>query len=128
MSVHSFYYDEDYIPAMPIIEIGVSKPNGKREAILTALVDSGADASMIPINILDEIGARFIKHGRVRPVLGAGERAALYGVTIRIGSYQLYGIQAIATAEGSEILVGRDVLNHLIVTLNGLAHETEITG
>lgn len=127
MIVHSHYYDEEYIPAMPIVEIGVSRPKGEREVILKAIIDSGADATMIPINFLNEIGARFIKHGRIRPVLSASKRAGLYGVTIRIGAHKLYGIHAIATDRGSEVLIGRDVLNHLDVRLNGLAYETVIS-
>jgi len=39
----------------------------------------------------------------------------------------IYGIDAIANEQTEEVIVGRDVLNQLVVTLNGLAQVIEIT-
>jgi predicted aspartyl protease len=92
---------------------------------VTALVDSGADATMIPINLLRKIRARVVETRRLRGVTGSSKVVQLYGVTIRIEGFVLPAVQVIATV-GDEATLGRNVLNHLIVTLNGLAGVTEI--
>jgi predicted aspartyl protease len=92
---------------------------------VTALVDSGADATMIPINLLRKIRALVVETRRLRGVTGSSKVVQLYGVTIRIEGFVLPAVHVIATV-GDEATLGRNVLNHLIVTLNGLAGVTEI--
>ena len=60
MSVITFDYDPTYYPAAPVVEIevdGYDDDLGRRT--LWAIVDSGADASMIPLSILEAIGATY---------------------------------------------------------------------
>lgn len=52
--------------------------------------------------------------------------ADIYEVTLRIGAYDLPKVRAVADPSNQETILGRDVLNQLIVTLNGLAQVTEI--
>lgn len=52
---------------------------------------------------------------------------ALYFVTVQIDNFNLPGIKAVASRSGNETIIGRDVLNHLIVTLDGIAGQTEIS-
>lgn len=47
---------------------------------------------------------------------------------VRIGPHLIRGIKAVAAVGQQETLLGRDVLNNLIVTLNGLASVTEVEG
>lgn len=51
MSV-SYDYDLDYEPVAPIMPIGLSRA-GKSEIRkeITALIDTGADATMIPVDV-----------------------------------------------------------------------------
>ena len=67
----SYDYDSSYEPAAPIIPVGLS-PSGEisvRQEI-TALVDSGADATMIPVNVLTTAGARYVEQRQMRGVVG----------------------------------------------------------
>ncbi|MBE2202471.1 MAG: aspartyl protease family protein [Anaerolinea sp.] len=128
MAVYSHDYDGDvYDPAAPIVEIVVShtSPGGLAET-LSALVDSGADATMLPINILTRVGARFLETRQMRGVTGHRLVVDTYLVTIRLGPHTLHGIQSVAMREGIEAVVGRDVLNQLEVVLNGPANVVEI--
>ncbi len=50
----------------------------------------------------------------------------LYLVAIQIGSNLIDGIHAIGSVNQNETVIGRDVLNRLVVTLNGHAETTEI--
>ena len=39
----------------------------------------------------------------------------------------VYGVEAVADRQNGEAIIGRNVLNQLVVTLNGIAGITEIT-
>lgn len=120
----SFDYDPSYEPTAPVAFI---KVRGNSEIELSALLDSGADSTIIPGDILLKVGARYSETRAMRGIIGKPQIVDLFLVTIIIGPYTLYGIQTVAGAVGSETILGRNVLNHLIVTLNGLAGVTEIS-
>ncbi len=119
----SFAYDSAYVPSAPVATIQV---RSKSAVELVALLDSGADGTMIPIDVLGQIGARYQETRYMRGVTGVRQTADLYLITVQIGPHKITGIRATAVSVGSEAILGRDVLNHLIVTLNGLANVTEI--
>ena len=100
-----------------------------REKLVTlpALVDSGADASMLPVNVLSEIGAEFVETRRVMGLSGVADTADLYTVILRIGSHEVAGIRVISRRQSSEAIVGRDMLNQLIVTLDGIGGVVEVS-
>lgn len=51
----------------------------------------------------------------------------MYLAVIQIGPFQVHGIRILADQEGGEAILGRDVLNQLVVTLNGLANMVEVS-
>lgn len=57
---------------------------------------------------------------------GYTETVNLYLVEVQIDSYKIPGIRAVGLKTTKAIL-GRDVLNHLIITLNGIEGLTEIS-
>ncbi len=125
--IYSYGYSRVYLPEMPVVEVELSRPGHNEPAITAmALVDSGSDGTMIPIEALTKIGARYAGQARVRSVLGDSQLVNLYLVSLRIAAHQLNAVQVIANSETEEFILGRDVLNQLIVTLDGLASTTEI--
>jgi len=129
MGMYSNAYDnEAYDPAAPVVEIGVSRLGGTESSVaVIALVDSGADASMLPINILQAVDARYTTTKQMRGVVGHPIVVEMYLATLYIGPYVFSGVEVIAAAEGAEAVLGRDVLNDMVVTLNGLANVIEMT-
>jgi ABC-type hemin transport system ATPase subunit len=123
----SFDYDTTYFPAFPYLEMTVSGKWGSQGRVLNGLIDSGSDATQIPARILRQIGADKLDERWVRDLSGIRHRVTLYKVWIQIGPFELYGVEVVGREGISEIIVGRDVLNQLIVTLNGLAQITEIS-
>lgn len=122
-----FQYDSTYDPAAPVIEIGVGIPAVKHPLRhLRALVDSGADATVLPRSLLDEIGARFVGHQIMSGVTGEKETARLYLVLIHMPTGISYGIRAVARERLGEALIGRDVLNQWRITLDGPGETVEI--
>jgi hypothetical protein len=51
----------------------------------------------------------------------------LYRIWVHIGGHRPLQIEVVSDNEGEEAILGRDVLNQLIVTLNGLASVVEIS-
>lgn len=126
-NIHTYPYDTAYVPAMPVIDVTVTTP-GQRHTSTTirALVDSGADGSLIPIDILEQVGARYVDKARMRGILGHTQMVDIYLTTLQIGGNWVHSVRVIAV-EGTEAVLGRNVLNHLVITLDGLAGVTEIS-
>ncbi len=127
MSCYARAYDSTYHPPAAVVEATVRAAGEQAPIVtLTALVDSGADGTMIPIDILRAVGARYVETRQMRGVTGVAYTVDLYLVTIQIGSHVVRGIRAVAVAQGAEPLIGRDVLNQLVITLNGPAEIIEV--
>jgi len=127
MNIH-FEYDHQYLPPAPIIKITVAGYSQSVEPlVIRAMIDSGADGTMIPTQVLAEIEATYTDSVRMSGITGGNEQRDRYRVRIQIGDIVIRGIDAVATDFEDVGLIGRDVLNQLIVTLNGLATETTIS-
>ena len=62
----------------------------------------------------------------MRGVVGEAITVNLYLTAVHVGEHTIHGIRAVAIPAGSEAIVGRDVLNQLVVRLNGLAHVVDV--
>jgi predicted aspartyl protease len=127
MLILTFDYSNSYYPAAPVAEITIQDADRHEQVVnLIALVDSGADASMIPVNILEKIGATYVTTKGMRGITGPAHPVDIFLVTIQVGDVTVPMVEAIALQHGTEAIIGRDVLNYLVVTLNGLAGMVEI--
>ena len=70
MIVHTYEYDISYIPAMPVVELVVGKASSVPVLSLKALVDSGSDGTIIPLEHLKQIGARKFQKRWMRTITG----------------------------------------------------------
>lgn len=95
--------------------------------LLTALIDTGADACILPIDILMEIGAVYLETRQLYGITGHTLSVNLYLLEVQIGPHRMPGIRAVAAKPGAEAILGRDVLNQLILTLDGIAGTTEVS-
>lgn len=114
---------------MPGVELGVRRAaqDEASEIVLLALVDSGADATIIPLHQLQRIKAKRLGEAYIRGIAGTRIAVVLYRVALRIGPHLVRGVRAVADPSNQNSILGRDVLNQLVVTLNGLASVTEIS-
>lgn len=123
-------YDTSYPgPSLPVVEIGVRRigADASERVNLTALIDSGADATILPVRILTQIKAPRVDLRRLRGAYGPSFEVNLHEVAIQIGPFFIGKIYAVADPQNAEIVLGRDTLNQFIVTLNGLASVVEMT-
>lgn len=117
-------YDADYEPAAPALTIGIGSPRSNvAQNEVTALVDTGADVTMIPLSILRSSGGRVKEKGQLRGILGEPVIVNRYLITVYVAGYAIRGIRAVALKDNREAIIGRDVLNQLELTLNGPAQE-----
>ncbi len=124
--VYTYEYDNDYIPAMPIVNIEIGRAMGAASFALKALVDSGADATIIPVRSLQEIRARRSRKMWMSGTAGGRVLVDLYQVSLQLGPFVQTLLEVVGSTQNDEVIVGRDVLNHLTVTLNGPAHSVEV--
>jgi len=127
--VYTYDYDLEYPgPAFPTVDLIIFNfVDVTRSQNCTAWVDSGTDATMIPLEFLQSIGARQVDQKRIYGITGMSQAVDIYEVTLQLGPHRLPRIYAVADEMNSTTVVGRDVLNHMIVTLDGLAQVVEVS-
>lgn len=118
MIVHSHEYDSSYHPAMPVIEIQIRRRANQPSLTLTAIVDSGADATLIPLQYLRQLQARKGQRKWLSGMAGGRYEVDLYTLAVQVGEEQTHYLDVVGTEHHDEIIVGRDLLNQYIVTLN----------
>ena len=121
-------YDVTYDPPIPVCNVALSTPSTGQRVELTAIVDTGADGTIVPVRYLREIGARRAFEAGLRSQWGERRTASLYLVDLRIGELTISGVYAIGDELGQEIVLGRNVLNRLRLLLDGPAALMQLLG
>lgn len=114
-------YSTAYWPPAPVIQLRVSAPfEAAPGPMTTALIDTGADFTLIPLDMLLKVGAPEIRQALARGLWGEPRPVTLYQVDLHIADHKLVGIEVIGLdTDESEIILGRDVANRLILLLDG---------
>ena len=120
-------YSSEYFPAAPVLEITLGAP-GTPPTLgpLEALVDTGADATLIPMKYLRQIGARKVDQATLRSQWGERRPVSLYAVAVEISQRRLAAMWVVGDEIGNEVVLGRNVLNRLRLLLDGPAGMTEV--
>lgn len=113
-------YNTTYDPPVPVCDITLESAEGAR-VTLAALIDTGADATLIPVPHLRAIGARQVFEMGLRSQWGERRMVYLYLVDVHVGGVTLPGVYVVGDEMGDEVILGRDVLNRLRITLDGPA-------
>lgn len=129
MTIYSYAYSDSYDPAAPVVEIAVHSPlETDQQVWLSVLIDTGADVTTLPLRLLSQIGAEYVETATLTGIAGGRVVVDLYRVSIRIGSQTIPGIRVAGVLSSTNAVLGRDVLNYLVVSLHGPANVTEIEG
>lgn len=118
-------YASAYEPPFPVLEVTIHFDDELTEP-LPALLDSGADASLVPVTLLDQLGAFEAEQATLRTHLGEALLVQLYLVSIEINHQILPGVYVVGDDIGNDIILGRDVLNKLPLFLDGPQQQTDI--
>jgi predicted aspartyl protease len=115
-----FPYDDNYSPPASMCQVSLeSARTGQSVGPLDAILDTGADGTLVPQRYLEAIGARPVMETGLRSQWGERRVAYLYLVSVRIGELELPGTYVVGDEQSDEIVIGRNVLNELRIRLNG---------
>lgn len=113
-------YRMDFRPPIPALAVRLYSPvTDKFADPAPALVDTGSDATMIPLRYLLAIGAQETAPGWLVTVTGERQAVALYFVDIYLGQEVAPGIRVVADEAGEDVILGRDFLNRFALFLDG---------
>jgi gag-polyprotein putative aspartyl protease len=122
-----FPYDSHYFPPTPSVEIWLGTPG---ESLASgphqALVDTGADISLVPLKHIKPLQTVPDDHRYLRSQWAERRRGAIYSLDVGIGNMRFPSVEVVADERSAEIILGRNVLNRLVVTLDGPNRVTEI--
>lgn len=120
-----FAYDASLDPPAPVVPVRISGPVGDEAVMLPMLVDTGADCTLVPALIVRRLGLPQIDVIGVTGVGGARKHA-----TVHAASVELSGLRVLAriVAFADEAILGRDILNQAVVTLDGPGLAVSIAG
>lgn len=122
-------YNSTYYPPAPTLQVRFAiEDTGLSTEKLPAIVDTGADATIVPIHYLDQIEAAVEGFGRVRGHWGSATPINLYAVDVIVEGVIFPGLLVVGDEEGNEVILGRDVLNRMRLLLDGLKLQSEVVG
>ena len=120
-------YGASYPTPFPMLPEVLRQIDGSaRTSPLPALVDSGADVTIAPKALLTTVGAEEIFSGHLRAHWGGRRPVTVSLVDLEVEGQLLPGIEVVGDAEGQDVLLGRNVLNKLVVLLDGPRRLTEV--
>ena len=114
--MHRFTYDEHRDPPAPALPLLVAAP-GSEEAILVAsLVDTGADVTLVPLEIARRLRLPLVDRLLLEGLGGAVRRAPVHAALVRCA-----GLRCLTrvVAFDREAIIGRDLLNRFAALLDG---------
>lgn len=126
-------YANSKFPPAPILNIALSAPGeGAQTELAPALIDTGSDFTLVPEKWLRGLDAPRSRPARVRGLWSSYHEVTLFLIDIHLEIGILPGIEVVRVMksdglfENEEIVLGRNVLNMLILLLEGPAQQTSI--
>lgn len=123
-----FPYDPAYQPPAPGCQVTFSVVRtGQSVGPLDAILDAGADGTLVPQRYLDSMGARRVMETGLRSQWGERRVVYLYLVTLHSGEIELPATYVVGDERSDEIVIGRNVLNQLMISLDGPRNVSRIS-
>jgi predicted aspartyl protease len=118
-------FDDSYEPPAPVLPVRVGGlEDHDPAAMLRMLVDTGADCTLIPLKIAKSLRLPMVDKVSIQGVGGKTQQASVHAARVRVGKLR---VLARVVALGDEALLGRDVLNRMVVQLDGPGQTIDAT-
>jgi predicted aspartyl protease len=122
-------YAYDTAPAwpFPVLTVVIHQIGG--EAVtspLPALLDTGADITLVPLVQLRAIQADETYTARLRGHWGESRPVTVHLVDLEVAGHRLPAVEVVADDLGQDVLLGRNVINKLILLLDGPRAQTDV--
>lgn len=113
-------YDTGYAPPAPCLDIRLGAPDESFvEQPLKALVDTGVDVTIVRARYIEPLGLQIDNRKTLRSSWGERRPVNVFLLDVGIGEIRIPLIEIVADDRGSEVILGRNVLNRLVVVLDG---------
>ncbi|MBI3537186.1 MAG: retroviral-like aspartic protease family protein [Chloroflexi bacterium] len=113
-------YDTSFIPPAPFLEIQLGAPDAAFAiGPVRAFVDTGADVSIVPLRYLEPLYLQADNRKFLRSSWGERRLVDVYFLDVAVGNRRLPLVEIIADERGDEMILGRNLLNKLMLILNG---------
>jgi len=116
-------YDATFEPAAPVIAVQVSRPTGGDAVVVPMLVDTGADCTILPPAIIHALGLPAVGVVGITGVGGTRIDATTHAAMLDLGPANVI---AEVMQVDDEPIIGRDVLNQLVLELDGPARQLSV--
>jgi hypothetical protein len=112
-------YDKTVRPPAPIVDITIRHPEDFAQAVyIRAKIDTAADVSAIPITVAAQLNLPIAKKLKVKGYDDIPTSVFTYSTHFEVAQANIDSLKVIAIP-GEYALLGRDVLNHFYIHLNG---------
>jgi predicted aspartyl protease len=111
-------YETRVRPPAPFLEIQVMHPVTGVTHQWPAKLDTGAALTILPQALVDALALSPKGEATIYGYDGMATVRPIYYVNLQVAGYNLSSVR-VSTSKRSDVLLGRDVLNHFILTLNG---------
>ena len=120
-------YNDDYWPPFPVLEISLAvRDESPIIAPLHALIDTGADGTFVPVKYIKLLNIPVSGQMVVHPHFGTPQLAHTHTLDILVASYRFSAIEVVGDSHSKEIIVGRNLLNKLVLLLDGPQTLTDV--
>ncbi len=119
-----YAYSEAHIPAAPILPVRLASPLDREGILVPCLVDTGADISVFPRALVEQLDLPEVDVVTVEDYAGQETSLAVYAAKL---VFEGQGTTQRILAAGEQALVGRDILNRFRITLDGPRQRCEFS-
>jgi hypothetical protein len=118
------------IPPAPVLSVKISAPREPAPTEpLPALLDTGADYTLVPLSWLLRVDAPEARWAFLRGLWSEQRQVTLYLVDLHLDIGTLAGVEVVGVEDeelDQEIVLGRNILNQVILLLDGPHQQTDV--
>lgn len=123
----SHRYDLNFVWPFPTLPVILYPREGtKGTSLVEAQIDTGADITIVPDYFLNEIGTVEVFPTQIRSHWGERRQVNMHFIDMEVAGQRLLSVNVVADEQGDTILLGRSVLNRLILLLDGPGRQTDV--
>ncbi|MEY2427482.1 MAG: hypothetical protein QOJ40_367 [Verrucomicrobiota bacterium] len=112
-------FDRHFTPPAAVADVVVTHPTSSANSgVLRGKLDTGADLTVLPESLVPQLGLIPRASIWARGYDGTFSQRPVYYVRFSIEGHSLPAVRCIA-ADRRNVLVGRNVLNRFVITLDG---------